>query len=459
MSVGDNRWLVRSIVIAQFGPAFMFSGVAIALPHMGAELSMSATSLGLVETTFIASSAAFLLPAGRLVDAGARGAIFRSMLLTFGLLSLLLGLVQHGWLVLVLRFLQGLSAALCTAAGPALLMDLVPAERRGRIFGAMMGVAYAGLALGPFAAGWIIDHLGWRSVFFVGGAWILIGGIPALIQVTEKWRPPTRGMHWPSVVLVVAGMACVVAAVSAGERSEPAWPWATAATILLGGFAAWQLRLEDPLLDLRELRDNVVFRSALLVQALLYLNAYCSIFLLSLFLQIGKGLGAQTAGLWLATGSIVMAIVAPTAGRLADRMRPQRVAGLGVVCVLGSSVLGFQLAASSPAWHVGLVLAAQGLGFGLFSSPNLALILGSLPPTRSGFASAIAAQSRGIGMFSGMAVTSALIAAQFGARAVREDPDGVIAIVHRAYFVLLATSGLALVFAASVALRARRAAA
>lgn len=457
VSSSDNRWLVRSIVFAQFGPAFMFSGVAIALPHMGPELSLSATSLGLVETTFLASSTAFLLPAGRLVDVGSRGAIFRWMLATFGLLTVLLGTVHEGWLLLLLRFLQGAAGALCTAAGPALLMDLVPSERRGRIFGAMMGTAYAGLALGPFAAGWLIEHLGWRSVFFVSGAWILLGGIPAFLQLTERWRNPTSGMHWPSVLLLVIGMTCVVALVSSGERGESAWPWASAAALLLGAFLAMQPRLKNPLLDLRELLRNAVLRAALLVQALLYLNAYCSIFLLSLFLQVGKGLDATHAGLWLAIGSVVMAIIAPNAGRLADRIRAQRVAGIGVVFVLFSSVLGTLLHAGSPAWHVGLVLAAQGVGFGLFSSPNLTLILGSLPRKRSGFASAIAAQSRGIGMFSGMAVTSALIAAHFGARAVSDNPEGVIETVHSAYIVLLITSVGALLLALSGGLRGRRA--
>ena len=434
----------------------MFSGVAIALPHMGKELSMSATSLGLVETTFIASSTAFLLPAGRLVDAASRGAIFKWSLTAFGVLSLLIGCATTGWVVLLLRFLQGLAAALSTAAGPALLMDLVPDARRGRIFGAMLGMAYAGLALGPLAGGWISDHLGWRSVFYVGGSWILLGGIPALVQITEKWRRPTAGMHWPSVLLIVLGMASVIAAVSADERHASPWPWAAAALGLFGGFLAWQGRLKNPLLDLRELRANTVLRAALLVQALLYLNAYCSIFLLSLFLQVSRGMDARSAGLWLAVGSVVMAVVAPSAGRLADRIRPQRVAGLGVLSVVVSSVIGCQLGANSPAWHVGLVLAVQGLGFGLFSSPNLSLILGSLPRARSGFASAVAAQSRGIGMFAGMAVTSALIAAQFGARAVGEDPDGIVATVNSAYLVLLVTSALALVVTVAVALRPRQ---
>lgn len=455
MSEHDNRWLVRSIVIAQFGPAFMFSGVAIALPEMGRELQMSAASLGLVETVFIASSTAFLLPAGRIADILPRGLIYRWMLAAFGLLSLLIGCVSDGSAVIALRVLQGISAALCTAAGPALLTDLVPAERRGRIFGAMMGMAYAGLAFGPLAAGWIVENLGWRSVFFVGAAQILIGGLPALLQLRGRWQKPTAGLHLPSTVLICVGVAPIVVLVTALERGASPWPWAVAAVVLLGAFVWWQPRLKDPLLDLRELVRNGVLRAALLVQALLYLNAYCSIFLLSLYLQVGKGLDARVAGLWLMTGSIVMAIVAPYAGRLADRMRPQVVSGIGVVFVALSSALGLCLDADSPAWWVGAVLGTQGLGFGLFSSPNLSLILGSLPRDRGGFASAIAAQSRGIGMFAGMAITSALIALRFEGRAVQEDRAALLATVHSAYLVLIVTSGVALL--AVFARAARRA--
>lgn len=443
-SAAGDRWLVRAILLAQFGPAFMFSGVAVALPAMGHELAMSATELGLVETTFLASSTAFLLPAGRVADMLRRGALFRWTLMAFGVLSLLIGCVSHAWLVLLLRFLQGLVSALASAAGPALLMDLVPPAQRGRAFGAMIGMAYLGLAAGPLAAGFVVEHLGWRSVFFVGAAWILVGGLPAFLRTAAHGERRAGRLHLPSSVLVVVGMCAVVAALAVSGHGGVTWPWLALAVAALGAFVAWQPRLREPLLDLREMWHNATLAGALAVQVLLYLNAYCSIFLLSLFLQVGKGLEARTAGLWLMTGSVVMACIAPSAGRLADRVKPQIVASCGVLGVLVSSALGFTLAADVPPWRVGLVLAAQGLGFGLFSSPNMALILGSLPRERSGFASALAAQSRGLGMFSGMAVTSALVAAHFGERPVAADPAGVVATVHDAYGVLLVTSALAL---------------
>jgi len=173
---------------------------------------------------------------------------------------------------------------------------------------------------------------------------------------------------------------------------------------------------------------------------LLYLSAYCSSFLLSLCLQVGKGMDARDAGIWLAAGSLVMACIAPNAGRIADRTRPESVAASGVVFLVLSSACGFLLPPDASTWMVGGVLALQGVGFGLFSSPNLSLILSSVPQTRSGFASAIAAQSRGIGMFSGMAVSAGLIAADFGARSVRSDPDAVHGVLHRAYGVLMVTT-------------------
>ena len=447
----SDRWLVGAIVLAQFGPAFMFSGVAVAAPTMGRELDMSATVLGLVETTFLASAAAFLLPAGRIADAASRSALFRWSLLAFGGLSLAIGCVSQGWLVLLIRFFQGISAALASAAGPALLMDLVPAQRRGSVFGAMMGMAYAGLALGPLVAGFVVEQWGWRAVFFVGAAQILIGGLPALLRIKrhaaikqDHFRPQ---LHWPSVVLLALGMSVIVAALSIAEHRGAVWPWAIAAVAAFAAFAVWQLRLSQPLLDLRELGRNATLSSALLTQLLLYLNAYCSIFLLSLFLQVQRGMPARSAGFVLATGSVVMASIAPFAGRVADRLRPQLLAGLGIGAVCFSSLLGFWLDANAPAWRVALVLAAQGVGFGLFSSPNLSLILGSLPRDRSGFASAVAAQSRSLGMFSGMAVTSALIATNFGSRPVRDHPAGVVTTLHSAYAVLLATGVIALLIA------------
>lgn len=439
-----DRWLVHAIVASNFGPAFMFSGVAVALPAMGRDLTLSAVELGLVETTFLAASTAFLLPAGRLADATGRRTLLRWSFVAFGVLSAAIGLSSHGDTILVLRFLQGVAAALIGATGPAVLVELVPVERRGRAFGAVMSWAYAGLACGPLAAGWLVAHVSWRAVFLAGSAPILIGAAVIWWRLAPRWLPPGRWVHPPSLVLLLAGFTALLFGASVPAPGALVASTIGGGIVALGLFVLLQRRRHDPLLDVRELGSNGVLRSALLVQLLLYLNAYCSYFVLSLFLQVTKGMKSTEAGLVLAVGSAVMAVVAPFAGRLADRVRAQRVAAAGIVAVVASSALGLLLGPHAPWWHVVLVLATQGIGFGLFSSPNMTIIVGSLPRERSGIASAIAAQSRTLGMFAGMAAAGAFMAACIGDRAVTEDPARVADVVRGAYSVLLVTSALAL---------------
>lgn len=438
-----DRWVVRALVASQFGPPFLFSGVAVALPSMGQELGMSARELGLVETVFLASGTAFLLPAGKLADVTGRRTLLRWGLFAFALASLAIAFAHAAWLVLGLRFAQGLFSALCGAAAPALLTELVPAERRGRVFGAVMGVAYAGLATGPLLAGPIVVHCGWRAVFVFGSLLIVVAALPLWLRLRKRWLPPGDWVHLPSLGLLTLAAAAVVAGVSMPDQPVLAGASLAVGIAALVWFLRLQLRVERALLDLRELGRNRVLSAALLVQLLLYGNAYCAMFLQSLFLQGPVGLTPTHAGFALASGSLVMMLVAPFAGRLADRVPPQRVAAVGAIAVLVSSCGGLCLDAEIGVPGTIAVLMIQGVGFGLFSSPNMAVIMGALPRERAGMASALAAQSRGIGMVAGMAITGGILAVVFGAAPVREHPERVVSAMHTTYLLLVVTSGVA----------------
>lgn len=442
-----NRLLVWSLVGSQFAPPFLFSGVAVALPALGAELGASATQLGLVESLFLAGGMAFLLPAGRLADAGDKGALYRLALLSFGLLSLAIASLSSLPAILVLRLLQGLMSAVFSAAGIAILADVVPRGDRGRVFGASMGVVYAGLTLGPLVAGWLVHHLGWRSVFVGGAGATLLGWALVLRHLPGRLRWPRGTVHLPSSLLVVASSSCAVAASALLRNGVAAAVLLGLALILAMGFALLQLRLPSPLLDLRALSHSPVLASALLVQGVVYLNAYCSTFLLSLFLQVSQARPARTAGLVLALGTVLMALVAPLAGRLADRARPRLVAAAGVVLVTVSAVLGATLRADSGMLRTAAVLLVQGIGFGLFSSPNMAVIMGNAAGTGSGMASALAAKARSVGMVTGMLLAGGMIALDYGSAPVQADPPRFVGTMTTVYAVLAGSGALALLLA------------
>src|SRR5882672_2540361 len=103
----DKRLLVWAIIASHFAPPFMASGVAVALPAMGLDLNAGATSLGLVETLFLAAQVAFLLPVGRLAGVSSKETLFKLGLAGFAVTTLLISVLSSMPIVLGLRFVQG----------------------------------------------------------------------------------------------------------------------------------------------------------------------------------------------------------------------------------------------------------------------------------------------------------------------------------------------------------------
>ncbi len=442
---GERRLVAWVVIAAHFAGPFMFSAVAVALPTLGAELSAGASDLGLVETLFLAGSVAFLLPVGRLADVGDRRTLYRGGLAIFGLASLAIAASGSMVLILVLRFVQGIAAAVISATGPAILADLVAPARRGRAYGLAIGVTYGGLTLGPLVGGALVSAWGWRAVF-VGGAVLLLAAYVLVRRFLNSSfeLPPAGALHLPSVGLVVTSVIAVVFGAALLDEPLKGVPLIVCGLVLGVLFVAWQARLPAPLLDVQALIENRVLRGALVVQALLYMSAYASLFMMSLYLQAALGRTPALAGQVLALGTVLMAVFAPLAGILADRLRPALLASFGVGSVLLSSLLAVGLGPDSDMRAVVAVLAAQGVGFAFFSSPNMTTIMNSVPDSAVGGASALGATSRSAGMISGMLVTSVLLALALGDVPVASAPLRFVEVMHTAYSLLAGAGALAL---------------
>jgi MFS family permease len=441
----ENPFLVPALAASQFAPPFMISGVAVALPALGADLNAGATALSLVETLFLAASVALLLPAGRLGDAADKVALYKLGMVAFAATTILCGLATSMPALLALRFVQGAASAAVQASGPAIIADAVPPERRGRAYGITIGAIYAGLTLGPICAGFLVGHWGWRAVFLVGGAVVLLLLVPVQFMLRASWRRPApRAVHAPSTVLVTAAMLALVGGAATLREGTAGWGAIALGLALLAAFAFLQRRLEAPLLNVGLLVKNRVLAFALLVQALLYCNAFGAVFLLSLYLQSVLGYDPDIAGEVLAVGTLLMAVIAPAAGALADRTRPGIIASCGVAVALAAAVLAAFLHAGSSLVAVALVLAIQGVGFAFFSSPNMAMVMNAVPRERSSLAAALSATARSLGMVSGMLIVGALVSVNLGHEPVGADPARYIATMRTAFWVLAAVTAVAL---------------
>jgi MFS family permease len=438
--------LVPAIAASQFAPPFMISGVAVALPSLGADLGAGATALSLVETLFLAAAVALLLPAGRLGDAADKATLYKVGMAAFALSSIAIGLVSSVWAILALRLLQGACSAAVQAAGPALIADAVPPERRGRAYGITIGAVYAGLTLGPIFAGFLVELAGWRAVFLAGGAVVLLLLAPIHFMLPAAWRRPApRAIHVPSTVLLSAAMLALVGGAASVREGAIGYGAMALGLALLAAFFFLQRRVAQPLLNVEVLGRNRVLRNALLVQSLLYCNAFGTTFLLSLHMQSVLNHSPNTTGQVIAVGTLLMAAIAPLAGILTDRTRPAAIASLGVAVALAAALAATQLGAGSHLVFVALVLAVQGVGFAFFSSPNMTMVMNAVPPDRTGIASALTATARSLGMVTGMLIVAALVSLNLGHAPVDADPARFVATMQLSFWILAALTAAALV--------------
>ena len=406
MTPAVPRSVILGVVcMAHFLMPFMMSAVGVALPVMGRQLGASALQLGLVETTYVVSASIFLLSMGRFGDIHGRRRIFQTGLLVFALAGGAISLAGSIETVIALRFLQGMGGSMVMATTMAMVVSAFPPSERGKALGIAVASVYAGISCGPFVGGHLVAAFGWRALFYLVLPLGLLTWLVTRWKITAEWAEARGepfdwvGAAWyaSAILLLVAGMA---------NLNRGSWAWGL---ILLGSlglclFLRHERRAVHPLLNIKLLTENRVFALSNLAALFNYAATFGVTFFLSLYLQYIKGMGPQQAGTILIIQPIVQAVFSPFCGRLSDRVPASLVATAGMAfCTLGLAVAS-QLDAVSSLAQVVLLLVFLGLGFALFSSPNVSIIMGSVESRYLGVASGLNASMRTLGMTSSMMI-------------------------------------------------------
>ncbi|MDP3003671.1 MAG: MFS transporter, partial [Bacteroidales bacterium] len=150
---------------AAFLTPFLGSAVNLALPSIGKDLNANAIELGWVISSFILSSAIFLLPFGRLADIIGRKKIFSLGILLFTISTFLIIFSGSITYLIVFRIFQGLSSAMIFGTSLAIITSVFQPGERGRAMGINITAVYLGLSCGPVIGGLLTQYLGWRSIF------------------------------------------------------------------------------------------------------------------------------------------------------------------------------------------------------------------------------------------------------------------------------------------------------
>ncbi|KJS58652.1 arabinose ABC transporter permease [Streptomyces rubellomurinus] len=398
---------------------FSVTGAAVALPSMASALDSSAGSGQWMLNAFNIGFAALPLAAGSLADRYGRRRVLLAGIAVVGVMSLLVALAPSMPVVDAVRAIQGCGAAAVLAAGSAVLAGATSGRRRQLAFG-ILGTAFGvGLAIGPPAAGALVEAAGWRSVFLL----VAVMSLPAALcaaRAPESRSPDRSGLDLAGLAVFTAGLAVLsfafVEATTAGWAAPATLGLFAAAVLLVALFAVVELRRGDrALFDVR-LFGRPEFLAVVCQPFTVTLGFVILLVYLPTYLQGAAGRDTLTSGLLLLPMTVPVLLLPLAAGRLAARTSLRAVLTSASVLISIGSLLLVTLddGGSWPALALPLLPFGAGVGLAFGVMDNAAV--GTVPVENAGAAAGIFNTMRIAGESVAVAGAAAVLTALTAAR-------------------------------------------
>jgi MFS transporter, DHA2 family, multidrug resistance protein len=433
-----NPWLIAVVVaLAAFMEVLDTSIANVALPYIAGNLGASNDQSTWVLTSYLVSNAVVLPISGWFASVLGRKWFFMTCLVVFTISSLLCGFAPSLGAIIIFRILQGAGGGGLQPMAQAILADTFPPEKRGLAF-ALYGVTViVAPTVGPTLGGWITDNYTWRWIFFIN----VPVGIIALFLVYRliddpPWAKRIKGalakFDYVGVSFLILGVGALQVMLDKGQEDD--WfgsRFITTLAILtvvgLVSLVVWEWFYKNPIVDVRLFR-NVNFLAANGMIFVLGLMLFSSLVMMPLFLQSLMGYTAESAGLVLSGGGLLLLFLMPLVGFLSAKIQARYLLAFGWLTLsigMYYSTQQLDLQISFRSASILRVVQVFGLGF-LFVPINLSSYVG-MPVEKSSSVAGLVNFMRNIGSSVGTSMVTTLIARR--------------AQVHQVYLVAHVTAG------------------
>ncbi|MDR1811540.1 MAG: MFS transporter [Candidatus Fibromonas sp.] len=410
-----------TLCLTSFLVPYMGSSLNLALPQIAAAFNLDAKKLGWINSAFLIATAIFQIPFAKVADLNGRKKVFLYGVALFGISSVACAFSWNFASLIIFRIFAGLGAAMIFGTNLAILSATFEHNERGKAMGTLSSVVYMSLAVGPFLGGISTHYLGWESVFYIPGIVLIAQAFSIPFFIKQEWVEQSS-RHFDKSGSLLYGLALFCLIFGFSEL-----PGLNAVVLVFVGilliflFYNYEKNKNEPLFQVRLFESNRVFTCSALAAFFSYAATMAVFFMVSLYLQFVRGFDARAAGLILISSAVVQSIAAFYAGRLADKFEPSKIAmlgmGLNVIGLLGLIFTGME----TSIFVIIAMLLFLGLGFGLFSSPNTKVIMGSVKRKHISQASATVGTMRLAGQAFSMGIAMMSISLFIGDSQITPD--------------------------------------
>lgn len=411
-----NKTVILLIAtLATFLTPFLGTSLIVALPTIANDLAVNAILLSWISTAYVLTSAMFAVPLGKIADIYGMKKIFTYGIVILAISSFLAALSPSSEFLIAMRAVQGFASAMIFVSALAIITSVFPPQERGKAIGINITAGYAGLVLGPVLGGLLTQYLGWRSVFYFVVPLSLLVIVLVFWKMKGEWGE-CKGEKldvWGSSLYILT-LALILIGFSSITQTFGVL------MVILGiigliGFILLEMRIENPVLEVKLFFENKKFAFSNLATFISYISTFATSFLLSLYLQYIKGLTPEVTGLILVVQTVFMMALSPVAGRLSDKFDPGKLASLGMALIACGLLVFAFINQDTSLYMIILGLAIVGIGIGIFSAPNMNAIMGSVERKYYGVSSAIVSTMRLLGQTFGNGMILIIFAVYIGA--------------------------------------------
>jgi EmrB/QacA subfamily drug resistance transporter len=415
-----NRWRILGVlVLALLVTSIDHTIINVALPQMVGDLGASAAQLQWVVAAYTVVFAGLLLTAGTLGDRFGRRHALAAGLLTFLAGSIVSALAGSTTTLIVGRGVMGVGGALIMPTTLSILVNAFGDPReRARAIATWTAASGAGIALGPIVGGMLMRSFSWSSVFWINVPLLVVAFVGTLHLVPDSRDPNATRLDPVGAVLSIVAISSLVYAIiegpARGWTSSPTMTSFMVAAMAGGMFVRWELRRDEPMLDMR-LFANRSFSAGSVALAMLFFAMAGTVFLQAQYLQFILGYPPLVAGAALVPAALGMILGTGVGAHLAVSFGGRLAVVTGTLFAAGGVAVQAALIDGTSYVPTGLGLLMFGLGAGIAMPAATDLIMSTLPQARAGVGSAVNDTVRELGGALGVAVIGSVAASTYAA--------------------------------------------